>query len=188
MNIFQISKREEFGKLLGSMGLNGYGMEIGVATGVFSKVLIETSGLKKIFLLDMWHEFKEGYRDINNVCQRDQDIRYVQVVKDMVCHSNRVVVIKDSCEDASFYIQNDVFDFIYLDANHNYNSVSKSLEEWYPKVKKGGIFAGHDYLDGVVDGTEFGVKSAVDQFAGKRGINIFTTNKDGDYPSWYLQK
>lgn len=185
--IFQISKREEFGHLLKEMGLDGYGMEIGVATGWFSNFLIETSNLKKIFLLDMWHEFKEGYFDINNVCQKEQDKRYLQVISNMIQYSNRVVVIKDNADDAVNYIQNNIFDFIYLDANHKFDSVSKSLEEWYPKVKTGGIFAGHDYLDGIVDGTEFGVKSAVDQFSEKRGIKFLITH-DGDYPSWYFQK
>jgi predicted O-methyltransferase YrrM len=37
-------------------------------------------------------------------------------------------------------------DFVYIDGNHSYESCKKDIEIWLPKVKKGGIIAGHDYL------------------------------------------
>jgi predicted O-methyltransferase YrrM len=41
--------------------------------------------------------------------------------------------------------------FVFIDAGHSYESVKKDLVAWYPKVKKGGIFAGHDIIgEGVV--------------------------------------
>jgi hypothetical protein len=43
-------------------------------------------------------------------------------------------------------IKNESLDFVYIDANHKYDAVKKDLELWYPKVRKGGVFAGHDYL------------------------------------------
>ena len=36
-------------------------------------------------------------------------------------------------------------DFVYIDANHNYECVKEDIEHWYPKVKVGGIIAGHDF-------------------------------------------
>lgn len=33
------------------------------------------------------------------------------------------------------------------DARHDYCGVAEDLELWWPKVKPGGIFAGHDYID-----------------------------------------
>lgn len=36
-------------------------------------------------------------------------------------------------------------DMVFIDACHYYEEVRKDLENWYPKVKLGGIFAGHDY-------------------------------------------
>jgi predicted O-methyltransferase YrrM len=35
-------------------------------------------------------------------------------------------------------------DFVFIDAAHDYESVSKDLAAWWPKVKLGGIMAGHD--------------------------------------------
>lgn len=49
----------------------------------------------------------------------------------------------DSAKAADFYADESL-DFVYIDADHNYEPFKKDLEVWYPKVKKGGVFAGHD--------------------------------------------
>jgi predicted O-methyltransferase YrrM len=36
-------------------------------------------------------------------------------------------------------------DFAFIDANHEYDFVSKDIRAMLPKMKKGGIIAGHDY-------------------------------------------
>lgn len=35
-------------------------------------------------------------------------------------------------------------DFVFIDANHSYESVCKDIAAWMPKMRKGGIMAGHD--------------------------------------------
>ena len=37
------------------------------------------------------------------------------------------------------------FDFIYIDANHTYESVSRDITDWLPKTKL--AIGGHDYQD-----------------------------------------
>jgi predicted O-methyltransferase YrrM len=39
---------------------------------------------------------------------------------------------------------NEQYDAIFIDGNHSYEYVKKDLENYYPKVKKGGIIALHD--------------------------------------------
>jgi hypothetical protein len=36
-------------------------------------------------------------------------------------------------------------DLVFIDANHSYNFVKEDIECWYPKIRPGGILAGHDY-------------------------------------------
>ena len=38
------------------------------------------------------------------------------------------------------------FDFIYVDARHDFKGVTVDMEAWWPKLRPGGIFAGRDYM------------------------------------------
>ena len=59
--------------------------------------------------------------------------------------------------DASKIIEDNSIDFIYIDANHI--DVATDLKCWFPKLKEGGIIAGHDYGGKV--------KEDVDKFCGE---------------------
>lgn len=68
----------------------------------------------------------------------------------------------NSCE-----IKNDdsglSFDFIFVDASHQYEDVYRDLVNYWPLVAEGGTMAGHDiYMDGV--------KRAVDKYFGQLGL------------------
>lgn len=60
-----------------------------------------------------------------------------------------------------------VSDFIFVDANHEYAYVKQDLELYWPKVKAGGIFCGHDYTGG-----HPGVTKAVDEFFAKLNLPV----------------
>ncbi len=60
----------------------------------------------------------------------------------------------DSLSASKLYEDNSL-DFVFIDANHNYEFVKKDIEAWLPKIKKGGYIGGHDYGGGV--------KQAVDE-------------------------
>jgi predicted O-methyltransferase YrrM len=68
--------------------------------------------------------------------------------------------IKSISWDAANLFKDNSIDFVFIDADHSYESVTKDINSWLPKIKKGGIISGHDYF------TSPGVKSAVDELLG----------------------
>lgn len=72
-------------------------------------------------------------------------------------------IIGESVKVAEWF-DYDYFDAVFIDADHSYSAVTADIKAWLPKVKKGGILAGHDYdNDAWVS-----VKNAVDDFFGDR--------------------
>lgn len=68
----------------------------------------------------------------------------------------------------------DPFDFVYIDAAHDYASVKADLEAWWPTVKSGGMMGWHDHENKPDDGFwgPIEVLSAVTDWAGALGLKI----------------
>lgn len=79
--------------------------------------------------------------------------------------------------EASLQFENCSIDFLYLDASHDFKSVYQDLEYWFPKVKRGGYIAGHDYTKHWP-----GVVQAVDKFFMSKAKELKDQN------SWIYKK
>jgi hypothetical protein len=66
----------------------------------------------------------------------------------------------NSWDVANLY-RDDSLDFVFIDADHSYEAVSRDIDAWKPKVKRGGILAGHDYIPWT--NPTFGVIKAVNE-------------------------
>lgn len=76
------------------------------------------------------------------------------------------------------------FDCIYIDADHTYEAVSADLAAWWPKLKPGGIFGGHDYFEHINrQGAPFGLIRAVNEFMEAKGLQLWVRRK-----SWFTIK
>jgi hypothetical protein len=74
-----------------------------------------------------------------------------------------------SLDSVNLY-QNRSLDFVFIDASHEYDDVKKDILSWYPKIKKGGVIAGHDF-------TIFeGVERAVNELFINQGMNYTLKN------------
>ncbi len=73
--------------------------------------------------------------------------------------------------------EEDKLAFVFIDAAHDYDNVKADLNAWFPLVRKGGMFGGHDYSDNC------GVPRAVNEFVKERNQNLILSNA-----SWHIVK
>jgi cephalosporin hydroxylase len=57
---------------------------------------------------------------------------------------NIVVPVERASPGAADEFADGTVDLVFLDADHTYEGVKADLAAWFPKVKSGGILAGHD--------------------------------------------
>lgn len=165
-----INHRDNLPVLLRMMGLNSEGVEVGVAGGAYSSAILLNSGLRLLYSVDKW-----------------DDPRVKAVATELLgAFGDRNRMLHMTSEEASRRFPDNSLDFVYVDADHVYESVRKDLTLWYPKVKVGGVFAGHDYAERRCKYGVYGVVLAVDEMARRHGQRLLTTKER--WPSWYLIK
>jgi len=69
-------------------------------------------------------------------------------------------IIKGYSWDMADEFEDNSLDIVFIDADHEYESVKKDINAWYPKVKQGGIIAGHDWF------SHPGVSKAIVEYLG----------------------
>ena len=155
----------------------GVGAEIGVERAVFAKEIMKSA--KELYLVDPWKSYK-GYRD--HVSQDKLD-GFFKEAQERMQHKNCTFIRKFSM-DAVKDFPDESLDFVYIDANHDYENCKNDIREWSKKVKKGGIIAGHDYIERKGQGLYYGVKKAVNEL--EEELTIWRGDKS---PSWsYIKK
>jgi hypothetical protein len=181
-----LAKRNDLPLLLNARGLLGCGVEVGVKAGVFSERLLADWRGRHLISVDPWAESDEGYVNLDNVAQDVHDGFYAETLGRLERFGARSSVWRMIGEEAAARIPHHSLDFVYLDARHDYESVRADLAAWHPKLRPGGILAGHDYIDGVFENGEFGVRSAVDEFAAARSLAVRATFMDSPWNTWFV--
>lgn len=109
------------------------------------------------FCVDTWKGSKE-----HNV---NEDL-YMTFMKNMSPVKNFFTPWKMTSLEASSLFDDKSIDFVFIDASHEYEDVKTDIFAWYPKIRSGGIIAGHDYDDNWT-----GVKKAVNECFEKFFVN-----------------
>jgi len=120
------------------------GAEIGVERGIYSEILLQKNPkLEKLYSIDAWEAY-EGYRD--HMTQPEMDELLEDTRKRLDPYGKRVEIIKGFSTNVAKVFADESLDFVYLDANHDFEHVVEDIAAWEKKVKVGGIIAGHDYI------------------------------------------
>ena len=164
----RLRSRGELPDYLTALGLLGAGVEIGVRDGDFSAHLLSHWAGERLVLVDPWAAQNASlYNDVSNVAQAEQDARFALVTSTMAQRfPGRATVLREYSVAAAASFADATFDFVYVDARHDYAGVLEDLKAWWPKLRAGGLLAGHDFVpDGTHKEGVFGVQAAVAEFA-----------------------
>lgn len=139
-------------------------IEIGSFMGESTFLFASTCYFDKIYSIDSYDGDDMGIKGL--------DLKGWDFIQDQYKLNTRyfdfIEQINNFSFDVSDRFKDKSIDFIYIDADHTYESVKKDLELYIPKIKDGGIIGGHDYSDAWP-----GVKEAVTEIIGK--------------PTWYFR-
>lgn len=179
--------RKDIGRFLNARGLTGRGAEIGVEAGAFSRQVLDAWQGRRLDLVDPWAPQPPlEYEDACNVPAERQEQNLRATRERLKPHEGRCNILRMTSLEAAAARADAALDFVYIDANHKYGHVRADLAAWWPKVKAGGLVAGSNYFDGIVNESVFGVKSAVGDFAAEHRLQVRLTFDD--WPTWFFLK
>lgn len=116
------------------------GAEIGVESGRFSQEICQQMPGVHLLCVDAWAAYP-SYRE--HVTQSKVDGLFEAAQERLKPY--HVTFIRKFSVEAAATVPDGSLDFAYVDANHRFEYVVEDIAAWLPKVRKGGIIAGHDY-------------------------------------------
>lgn len=184
-----LRRRDDFGRFLQTRQPQGLGVILGVGRGDFALRLLSDWTLSQgVYLVDPYIHIWRGYDDPANLSDKEHQLIFEDLRNRLVQFEGRYVLIRDfSHSFAETYYQGGQTPgaptFVYVDANAAEEAVSRDLELWWPLLASGGILAGGTYADE----THVRVRTVVDRFASRHGLQVYLTHDDAP-PSWFLFK
>ena len=99
----------------------------------------------KFYCIDTWLGSDEKYHKNDETVKNGQ--LYETFLKSIEPAKHYIIPIRKTSEEASKDFEDNSLDFIFIDAAHDYENVINDLKCWFPKLKKNGHIAGHDFSD-----------------------------------------
>ena len=186
--MMEFTRRLQFGAFLTHHELMGKGVEVGVMRGAFSQRILDSWEGECLYLVDAW-QVLDGWMYVKKVTQQHFDCWYRDTIKAVEKHKSRVKILRMLSVEAAKEIADNSLDFVVIDADHRYESVVADIAAWWPKLRVGGLFTGHDYMDAEPTPKHpirYGVKQAVDEFAASIHATVNATAED--FPTWWFFK
>jgi len=131
--------RTDFYKIISHRNIKS-AAEIGVEFGYNARDILDNfNQIEKLFLIDPF----DG--SLNKKQWWEEGKILSQCQKSIGEYSDKVVYIKKKSWEAISDIPDNSLDFIHIDGAHHVHGVIMDIVYWWPKMKEGSIFSGHDY-------------------------------------------
>lgn len=125
------------------LGENVVGIEIGTCRAESTAYLLEKCpNIQRIFTIDPY----QAYQDWNGEITQDDVDRFMDAAKkNLEPYGDRARMIRETSTQAVSNFTDTLVDFIFVDGDHSYEATLADCEAYYPFLKPGGFFCGHDY-------------------------------------------
>ena len=150
-------------------------LELGVAQGEFADLVLSKYPVV-LYGIDRWSD-------------HHNDREYKNTLDRLSKFGDRSIIIRKTFEEAVHDFEDGFFDLIYIDGYaHTGQENGRTLRDWYPKLKSGGIFSGDDYSKKYPQ-----TISAVDRFLSEYNLELHLTDEIGESiwsksHTWYTTK
>jgi hypothetical protein len=163
---------EDIPKLLENVN-NPVGVEIGVAEGYTTAHLLKEIPSLKLTGIDPYEDYEDWNGDTSNSKKN-----FVMMSEKIVPYSDRFTLLRSTSDEAVNQFADESLDFVFIDGLHTYEQVLKDCENYYPKLRSGGLIIGHDFAR-ISD-----VHRAATEFANRVDKKILNAKQD----LWYWVK
>jgi len=116
-------------------------VEIGVFQGKFSRYLLLHTNDTHLSCVDPW---AEGYMHKSGNQIPGENV-YQFACRRLKGFGDRVDMLRMPSLEGAKTFEDSSLDFVFIDGDHSYQAVIDDILAWWPKVRPGGVLAGHDY-------------------------------------------
>jgi len=136
------------------LGKDIVGAEIGVGRAEnLCTFLQQCPNIKTMYGVDPYKPYNDCLNyPYTNIPVHSYGLKEVEADKIIAFHNikfsgfrDKVIFLEETSENAIEKIDDSSLDFLFLDTFTDHKSVVNDINQWYHKVKPGGIFAGHDW-------------------------------------------
>ena len=168
------------------------GAEVGVWAGEMSAHMLRFRPTLHLTMVDNWLPHKERPKayiasgDPLAYCPEAEMLNAMREAEARTAFAtDRRHIIRAASVDAARDMAPASLDFVFVDADHSYGSVSADIAAWLPTLKPGGLLCGHDYrIPGEHNRRGWpGVVRAVDEFIAAHSLAL----DRGDNATWFAR-
>ena len=117
-------------------------VEIGSYKGRNALNILKELNVEKLYIIDPYEDYEFYKKREPDKNSETLSKAYSEAKKRLKKYSNKIIFIRKFSHDAVNQIP--MADFIYIDGNHDYAFVKQDILDYFPKLNKNGILAGHD--------------------------------------------
>eukprot|EP00747_Dinoflagellata_sp_TGD_P204766 gnl/TRDRNA2_/TRDRNA2_78467_c1_seq1.p1 gnl/TRDRNA2_/TRDRNA2_78467_c1~~gnl/TRDRNA2_/TRDRNA2_78467_c1_seq1.p1 ORF type:complete len:261 (+),score=27.49 gnl/TRDRNA2_/TRDRNA2_78467_c1_seq1:1-783(+) len=117
-------------------------LEVGVNDAQMAEALLHAWPSLQYLGVD---PYPKALVDGQSFSEPDPEKRHAAALLRLMRFPGRAHLLRASSPEVAPWIQDGSLDLLWIDGEHTYSAVTEELRLWVPKLRRGGIVAGHDY-------------------------------------------